>query len=44
MIDLMGEIEHMNGYANFAYGLCTGILLMVELFARENRRPFTTSK
>lgn len=40
LIDLMGEMEHMNGYANFTYGLRTGILLMFELFAIENRRSF----
>lgn len=28
----------------FAYGLRTGILLMFELFASENRRPFTDRK
>ena len=44
LIDLMGETEHMNGYANFAYGLRTGILLMFELFASENRCPFTNRK
>ena len=35
LIDLMGETEHMNGYANFAYGLRTGILLAFELFAND---------
>lgn len=44
LMDLMGEMEHMNGYANFAYGLRTGILLMFELFASENRPPFTEHK
>ncbi len=44
LIDLMGETEHMNGYANFAYGLRTGILLMFELFTRENRHPFAERK
>ena len=44
LIDLMGETEHMNGYANFAYGFRTGILLMFELFADENRHPFEKSK
>ena len=43
-MDLMGEMEHMNGYANFAYGLRTGILLMFELFADENRHPFADRK
>ena len=38
LIDLKDETEHMNGYANFAYGLRTGILLMFELFASENKR------
>ena len=44
LMDLMGETEHMNSYANFAYGLRTGILLMFELFASENRRPFADQK
>ena len=44
LIDLMGETEHMNGFANFAYGLRTGILLMFELFSSESRRLFTKSK
>ena len=44
LIDLMGETEHMNGYANFAYGLRTGILLMFELFASEISHPFTKCK
>ena len=44
LIDLMGETEHMNGYANFAYGLRTGIILMFELFASENRHPFKDRK
>ncbi len=43
-MDLMGEMEHMNGYANFAYGLHTGILLMFELFTSENRHPFVERK
>ena len=44
LIDLMGETEHMNSYANFAYGLRTGIMLMFELFTTENRRPFEDRK
>ena len=44
LIDLMGETEHMNGCANFSYGLRIGILLMFELFTSENRRPFTDRK
>ena len=44
LIDLMGETEHMNGYANFAYGLRTGIQLMFELFESENKRPFEDRK
>ena len=44
LIDLMGETEHMNGYANFAYGLRTGILLMFELFASEISHPFVKRK
>ena len=44
LMALMGETELMNGYANFAYGLRTGILLMFELFASENRRPFEDRK
>ncbi len=44
LIDLMDETEHMNGYANFAYGLRTGIMLMFELFTSENRHPFTDCK
>ena len=44
LIDLMGETEHMNGYANFSYGLRTGILLMFELFACENRCHFADRK
>ena len=44
LMDLMGETENMNSYANFAYGLRTGILLMFELFASENRRPFADQK
>ena len=44
LIDLMGETEHMNGFANFAYGLRTGILLMFELFASEIRHPSTKRK
>ena len=44
LIDLMGETEHMNVCANFAYGLRTGILLMFELFASENRHPFADRK
>ena len=40
LMDLMGETEHMNGYANFAYGLRTGILLMFELFASDGTPPF----
>ena len=44
LMDLMGETEHMNSYANFAYGLRTGIQLMFELFASENRRPFEDRK
>ena len=35
LIDLMGETKHMNGYANFAYGLRAGILLAFELFAND---------
>ena len=44
LMDLMGETEHMSSYANFAYGLRTGILLMFELFVSENRRPFEDRK
>ena len=44
LIDLVGEMEHMNGYANFAYGLRTGILLMFELFPSENKHPFAEHK
>ena len=44
LIDLMGEAEHMNGCANFAYGLRTGILLMFELFVSENNHPFADRK
>ena len=44
LMDLMGETEQMNSYANFAYGLRTGILLMFELFSSESRRLFTKSK
>ncbi len=44
LVDLMGEMEHLNGYANFSYGLRTGILLMFELFPSENRHPFTDCK
>ena len=44
LMDLVGDMEHMNGYANFTYGLRTGILLMFELFANENRNPFTKRK
>ncbi len=44
LMDLMGEMEHMNGYANFSYGLRTGILLMFELFTSENRHPFAERK
>ncbi len=44
LIDLMGETEHMNGYANFSYGLRTGILLMFELFPSENSHPFVEHK
>lgn len=44
LMDLMGDIEHMNGYANFTYGLRTGILLMFELFTSENKHPFAERK
>ncbi len=44
LIDLVGEMEHMNGYANFSYGLHAGILLMFELFTSENRHPFVERK
>ena len=44
LVDLMGETEHMNDCANFAYGLRTGIILMIELFTSENRHPFTKHK
>ena len=44
LMDLMGETELMNGCANFAYGLRTGIMLMFELFLSENRRPFANRK
>ena len=44
LIALMGETELMNGCAHFAYGLRTGILLMFELFASENRRSFVDRK
>ena len=44
LMALMGETELMNGYANFAYGLRTGILLIFELFANENRHPFADRK
>ena len=44
LIDLMGGTEHINGFANFAFGLRTGILLMFELFASENSHPFTKRK
>ena len=44
LIALMGETELMNGCAHFAYGLRTGIMLMFELFASENRRPFVDRK
>lgn len=44
LMNLMCETEHMNGYANFAYALRTGILLMFELFSSENKRPFTDRK
>ena len=40
LIDLMDDMDHLNGYANFTYGLRTGILLMFELFGIENRHPF----
>ncbi len=44
LMDLMGEMEHMNVYANFAFGLRTVILLMFELFPSENRHPFEEHK
>jgi len=37
---IMGEQESMIGYANFTYGLHTGILLMFELFFKEDDPPF----
>ena len=44
LIDLMGETEHMNGYANFVYGLRTGIMLMFELFTSKNKHLTTKRK
>jgi len=44
LMDLMGEMENLNRYANFSYGLRTGILLMFELFTSENRHPFVERK
>jgi len=40
LIDLMGDLEFITRYGNFAYGLHTGILLMMELFFNENNPPF----
>ncbi len=40
LVDRMGELEDISGYSNFAYGLHTGILLMMELFFNEDNPPF----
>ncbi len=40
LLDLMGDMESISGYSNFAYGLRTGIQLMIELFFNEDRPPF----
>ncbi len=40
VIDLMGEMEAISGCGNFAYGLHTGILLMMELFLNKGNPPF----
>jgi len=32
LLDLMGDMEFISGYSEFAYGLRTGIQLMMELF------------
>ncbi len=39
LISLMGDMESMNECSNFAYGLHTGILLMMELFFNEDNPP-----
>ena len=44
LIALMGETELMNEYANFAYGLHTGILLIFELFASDAAPLFRKRK
>ncbi len=40
LVDRMGELEDISGYSNFAYGLHTGILLMMELFLNKGNPPF----
>ncbi len=40
LINLMGDMETINDCSSFAYGLRTGILLMMELFFSENYPPF----
>jgi len=40
LVDLMGEMEAKSECGNFAYGLRTGILLMMELFFYEDNPPF----
>ena len=37
LINLMGETERMESYANFAYGFRTGMLLIHELLASEDK-------
>ncbi len=39
LLSLMGDVEFMSERSNFAYGLHTGILLMMELFFSENNPP-----
>jgi len=40
LLDLMGDMEFIRGYSEFAYGLRTGILLMIELFFNEDHPLF----
>jgi len=40
LLDLMGDMEFISGYSEFAYGLRTGIQLMMELFFNEDNPPF----
>lgn len=44
LLDLMSERESMHGYANFAYGFRSGMLLMLELLAIDDKQLLANHK